>query len=164
MCEGRDTLAAMSIGGVALASSCVYTIRRTQALERCLATDRSGSFVEKKSWTRASSLHTEAVLRGERVPIVFAPAEDSPDWGVNFCAIIADIEIDQGDTAVGKGPTTSYRFVELTRVHPVRPINELRKLSDGKPLSPDFIRPYALCQTPSYVEELLRPVVRPPAA
>jgi hypothetical protein len=154
----------MSTDGAALAASCVYTIRRTHTLERCLGTDRSGSFVEKKAWTRASSLHTEAVGRGERVPIVFAPAEASDNWGVNFCAIIDEIDIDQGDSAFGKGPTTSYRFVELTRVEPVRPITELRKLSDGKPLSADFIRPYALCQTPSYVEELLRPGVRPPVA
>ena len=88
---------------------------------------------------------------------MFAPAEETPEWGVTFCAVIDDIDFDQGDPAFGRGPTTSYRFVDLTRVKPVRPITELNKLSDGKPLSADFIRPYALCRTPAYVHELLRP-------
>jgi hypothetical protein len=144
----------MSSTGTRLAPSWVYAIRRTGALEQCLANGGGGSFVENRAWTRASSLLSEAAQRDERVPIVLAPAEDSSDWRLHFCALIDDIEIDPGDPAFDRRPTTTYRFVGLTRVTPVRPISELRKLSDRKSLSADLIRPYALCKTPAFIGQL----------
>jgi hypothetical protein len=136
---------------------CVYTIRRTEALDRCLADTGSGSFTENKAWKGADQLLTEANGRGERMPIVFSAAEGDIGSALTHWARLTELEIDDGDAAFGRRPKTTYWFTDLTPFTTRRRLSDLRKKSDKKPLSEDFIRPYALCLTPAFIADTSQP-------
>ena len=136
---------------------CVYTIRRTQALDRCLAEGGAGSFVENKAWKGADRLLTESIGRGQRMPIVFSAAEGETGSGLTYWAKLTELEVDDGDPALGRKAKTTYWFTELTPLTGRHRLSDLNKKSDGKPLSEDFIRPYALCLTPAFLEDERQP-------
>ena len=130
----------------------MYTIRRTQALDRSFESRRAGSFIENKAWTGADTLLAEATTRGERMPIVFAAAEGDVGAGLTYWAVLEQLDVDPGDRAFGRKPRTRYSFVELTRLPSGRHLTDLTKKSDGKSLSESYIRPYALCRTPRFLQ------------
>jgi hypothetical protein len=82
------------------------------------------------------------------MPVMFSAAE--ADSGLIYSAVLTDVVVDSGgpDSA---GPETRYSFEGLRPIEPARRLSELRKRSDGKPLSDEFIRPYAIVETPSFV-------------
>jgi hypothetical protein len=79
------------------------------------------------------------------MPIIFAAAEDGPK-GLLYYAMLEGVETDS------LNQTTAYKFTELKEIPARPPLSSLRKKSDGRPLSDDFIRPYSICYTPSFVE------------
>lgn len=123
-----------------LTDNCIYTIRRSRDLEECLANGRRGGFEEQREWKAGKQLLDEARRSGKRLPIIFAPAEDTR-------RLFAWALIDE----IASGPTTSYSFSELQLLAD-RPIKSvLKKARDGTQLNEWFIRPYAICQTPSFL-------------
>ncbi len=56
---------------------------------------------------------------------------------------------------------TTYLFSRLTLIDPPQPITRLTLKCVRRPLSADFIRPYAICLTPPFLRDLLQ---RPPPA
>ena len=127
-----------------LANRCVYTIKLSPDLIEALRAGGSGTFHERTRWATAKQLLAEARRSGERLPIVFAPAE-----GTDRLFGWALLE----DGAVGSGRSTKYSFSAL-RQFKKRPLkSSLTKAKGGKHLDRAFIRPYAICRTPPYLEE-----------
>lgn len=126
-----------------LSSFCIYTIRHSAQLYAQAKT--SGPFVltEGKAWTTGHLLWGQARQSGELMPLIFSAAEDVT--GLIYWATIDDIAIDEEDR------TTTCTYSNVQAVTPARPHSSLRLRSTGRPLSEDFIRPYAICYTPAFL-------------
>ena len=131
-----------------LSPFCVYTIRHSDDLGDDCARGGSGSFIERKRWVGALPLLAAAQKAGQRFPVVFAAAESTDAiTGVGF---IDGLDVSPPDER-GNGTTT----VSFSRLRPLRekhPLSSLRLKSTRKPLSDQFIRNYALCHTPGYLQ------------
>lgn len=123
-----------------LTEFCVYTIKHSADLIEALRAGR-GEFSEQKPWVKAKQLLEDANSLGQRLPIIFAPAEFTRflfAW-----ALLDTVEIDQ-DSA-----STMYTF---SNVRCFSPLKTTLKKQDGNPIAPGFIKPYALCITPPLLE------------
>lgn len=126
---------------------CVYTILHTEKLENVLAQDGSGKFTENKPWISGSRFVLEAKDKGERVPIIFGAAEADAPKGLAYHAILEEVENDEAKS------TATYKFSGLKKVVGDIPLSSLKLKSTNAPLSNEYIRPYAICYTPSFLEE-----------
>jgi hypothetical protein len=125
-----------------LTDLCIYTIKHSDDLRASLAKGGCDTYTERKIWARAKQLLDSAKHSGQRLPILFAPAEGT-------LRLFAWALLDQ----VVPGETSTYSFSEL-RLFVEPPLKTtLRKASDGEPLAEWFIRPYAICHTPPNLEE-----------
>jgi hypothetical protein len=119
-----------------LTDLCVYTIKHSDDLRATLAKGGRDAYKERKKWKRAKQLLDSAKRAGQRLPIIFAPAEETSHL---FAWALLD------DVVPGK--ITTYSFSELRRFRK-RPVKtKLRKARNGEPLASGFIRPYAICNT-----------------
>jgi len=119
---------------------CIYTIKHSDDLRAALKSSGKTTFTEGTHWSKANQLLKEAHDLGQQLPVVFAPAEGTRQlfgW-----ASLDDIKL---------GDVTEYTFSNL-KAFQRRPLKTtLKKHSDGQPVSPDYIRPYLICQTPDYL-------------
>lgn len=122
---------------------CIYTMRHSADLEKQAQSSGPRALVERKAWTTGHLLWQQACRSGEMMPLVFSGAED--DTGLIYWATIHDIAIDEEDR------TTTCGYVDLRAITPARKQSSLRLKSTGRPLSEDFIRPYAICHTPPFL-------------
>jgi hypothetical protein len=99
-------------------------------LEKVIKSGGRAVFKEGKKWVRARRLLDKATESGERLPVIFAPAEAT---GRLFaCALIEEVIVEDD----GPGArSTSYRFSGLTRVGGRRRKCDLVKASNGERLS-----------------------------
>ncbi|HQU46120.1 MAG TPA: hypothetical protein PK867_25125, partial [Pirellulales bacterium] len=121
-----------------LTDQCVYTIRHSSDLKASCADGGSGQYDERKNWQTAKRLLDAAQRSGKRLPIIFAPAERTSrlfGW-----ALIDDIT---------PGTITTYSFSGLQQFENSPAKSTLKKARDGKRLGNRFIRPSAICLTPS---------------
>jgi hypothetical protein len=125
-----------------LTDLCIYTIKHSKHLDATLAKDGRDTYTERKNWARAKQLLDSAKRSGQRLPIIFAPAEETRH-------LYAWALLDE----VMPGETTTYTFSELRRFPEKRLKTTLVKARDGEPLAEKFIRPYAICNTPCYLNE-----------
>ena|ERR1017187_6870898 len=130
-----------------LTKFCVYTIRHSQDLSTASqAVGGRGGYPEKKVWRTAARLLQDARRSGERLPVLFSPAE-----GTRYLyawALLEEIEVRSADK------TTNYSFTDLKLFGAKqRRKSALRKKSNREPLDENFIRPYAICYTPRFVLE-----------
>jgi hypothetical protein len=91
----------------------------------------------------------EARLSGQRLPVVFGCAEGQVIKLV-YCALLDEIVLGRRANEI-----TIYRYSQLKPIEPAQPITLLTLQGKRRPLSADFIRPYALCLTPPFVRDLL---------
>lgn len=131
--------------GETISKFCVYTILHSDTLKAALGNGGRGAATEKHVWITGKKLFNEAGRNGVRMPIIFAAAEDGPK-GLLYYAMLEGVETDS------LNQTTAYKFTELKEIPARPPLSSLRKKSDGRPLSDNFIRPYSICYTPSFVE------------
>lgn len=118
-----------------LAAYCIYTVRHSDELRRQAAQGSRHSLTERNVWKTGSKLWSEAERSGERMPLVFSGADD--ETGLFYWVIINDIKIDY------ENRSTTCSYTDLRDINPRR---------DGKrPLSDDYIRPYAICKTPGFL-------------
>lgn len=127
----------------ALSPFCVYTIRHRQSLDEVYRLGGNDTFEENTSWVTGRRLFLEAKESGMRMPVIFAPADVGDK--LLYYAWLSDVELD--DT----NQTTRYTFTELTPIDSDYPLSSLRLRSSNRSLSEDFIRPYAVCHTPSFI-------------
>ena len=124
-----------------LFSKCVYTIRDSKALADAIAAGGDGEFTEGAKWVTGHRFLEEARLIGQRVPLLFAPAESVV--GVTHWALIEEIALTPNNTTI--------RFSSLQKLQGKHRLSSLVKFSDQKPLSDNFIRPYVPCLTPQFL-------------
>jgi hypothetical protein len=124
---------------VALADLCIYTIKHSDDLVEGL----SDTFHEKKVWATAKRLLEEARGRQEALAVVFSPAEQTRD--IVAWALLEAIDF----TPDG----TDYRFSNMKLLPEPRPRKTTLRKRNGKPVSGNFIRPYAICRRPSFLAE-----------
>lgn len=133
------------MGGYAhgpLSSYCIHTFRHSGELRREAAVGGLHELTERKRWVTGHQLWTEARRTGERMPIIFSGAD--VHTGLFYWAIIEEIILN-GE----KGTACSYS--NLREITPRRKLSELWLRKGNRQLSDDFIRPYAICRTPSFL-------------
>ena len=128
-----------------LSPFCVYTIRHRKDLDEAYRDGKSGEFTENKVWRTGHRLFRQARRNGRRMPVVFACAAVTD--GLLYHAVLSDLMLDEAES------TTSYEFTHLTPIKGDPPLSTLRLRSTDRPLSDDYIRPYAICHTPSFISE-----------
>lgn len=122
---------------------CVYTILHRQRLDDIFQADGTGEAEEKKAWREGQRLFLEARKDGEQMPVLFNAADVG--GGLIYYAFLKDVEVDEGE------PSTKYAFTQLTKLENNPQLSSLKLKSSNRPLSNDYIRPYAVCYTPSFV-------------
>ncbi|KAF5432109.1 hypothetical protein C5S39_04360 [Candidatus Methanophagaceae archaeon] len=127
---------------------CVYTLRKRDNLEFIYRSSGTGTFRENKNWKIGYSLFMDAKERQEKMPILFSAAEESS--GLIYYALLESITINKEHGIY----RTTYSFSHLTPLSDTKPRSSLVLLSTGKPLSNNYIRPYAVCRTPDWLKEI----------
>jgi hypothetical protein len=120
---------------------CVYTIVDGERLVRLAKEIGKHSFIQSKPWVTARNLWQKTSLAKESMPILFGDATNCSRllfWGLltNVCV---------------EGRETTFvvdRLRELSEEHEPQ---ELVLRSSGKYIAPNFIRPYAICLTPHFL-------------
>jgi hypothetical protein len=136
--EGRSRKPGTLDRPVAYTNLCAYTIRHSLALEefgRSAGPHRIPS--KQKAWTTVARLIAEGRREGKIVPVVFAPAEGT--LNIVACGNLLSVET---------GRRNAFTFANLRFLDPPLLKTDL-KLRDGRGLSPDFIRDYAIWRTPA---------------
>lgn len=123
----------------------IYTIVHVDELNRIHEAGGAGTFTEKKGWKTGSQLFREAQQNDMRMSILFADAATTQ--GIIYYAFLTDVQI-MGE---GNQDPTRFSFEGMTPVRPPVANSKLNLRSTGKPLSDDFIRPYAIVHTPTFV-------------
>ncbi len=121
---------------------CIYTIRHQRDLDEVHRSGGNGQFTENTTWTTGNRLFQEAKKKGQRMPVIFASA-DTTDRLI-YSAMLKDVKLNELDS------TTTYEFADLQRITSQHPLSSLRLRSTNRPLSDNYIRPYAICHTPSF--------------
>ena len=85
----------------------------------------------------------EAKKHGQRMPVIFASADVTDK--LLYYAVLSNLVIDEASS------TTSYQFNHLQPVKGDFLLSSLRLRSTNRPLSDNYIRPYAICHTPSFI-------------
>ena len=121
---------------------CVSTIVDRHRLEE-FALKGSGSITERRAWKTAKRLLDEAHKQEKDMPVIFSDAAHNSEhlllWG-----ILKKIDI--------RGDQTTVQFNDAQRVRGNHGRQELTLRSKGRSIKPNYIRPYAICETPLFLE------------
>jgi hypothetical protein len=123
--------------------TCIYTIVSAKTLAEASVCGDAATFTEKKTWVTGYALWQKAVAVNLRMPIVFADAADCSRllyWG-----LLTHVEVDNG-------VSTKYTVDRVRKLPGSHSPQELTLRSTGKKIALGFIRPYAICVTPSFLE------------
>lgn len=126
-----------------LSPFCIYTIRHQKDLDEAFRSGGNGQFTENTTWNTGYRLFLEARKNGQRMPVIFASA-DITDRLIYY-AMLKDVDVNEADS------TTTYEFTGLHQITSHRQLSSLRLRSTGRSLSDNYIRPYAICHTPSFI-------------
>ena len=123
-----------------LTSHCIYTIKHSSDLLE-LSAGGGGRYSVGLCWVTGKKMVDEARISGERVPIIFAPAQATEylfAW-----ALLDDVALRRN--------TTTYSFSSFCFL----PEETYKKKSlirwNGKRLHANYIKHYAICKTPSFI-------------
>jgi hypothetical protein len=119
----------------------IYTIAHPDKLAKAASRKGATKFSEAKPWMTRYDLWSKASAAGEAMTVVFADATDCSRllyWG-----ILTGIEIED--------KTTRYSVKQVRKIKGRHSPQELLLKSTGKAIAPNFIRPYAICRTPSFL-------------
>ena len=125
---------------------CIYTMRKSDNLQYIYLGDGAGKFSEKKIWRTGHALFQQAREENKKMPIFFSAAEEYS--GLIYFAFLESIEI--GDSV------TTYSFSNLNEIDEPKPLSSLKLRSSHRPLSDNYIRPYAICYTPDFLIEWMQ--------
>lgn len=127
---------------------CVYTMRKRDKLDFIYLSGGTDTISENKNWKTCYSLFMEAKERQKKMPILFSAADESS--GLIYYALLESITINKEHGIY----RTTYSFSHLTPLTDTQPRSSLVLHSTGKPLSNNYIRPYAVCRTPDWLKEI----------
>lgn len=127
--------------GPAWSEACIYTILHVDKLAAFHRNGGYGTAREARGWATGQKLFLAARHAGHVMPILFADAADCSR--ILYRAEILAIDVDaQG---------TRYAFQGLRPLAGKHAPQELRLLKTGAHIAPHFIRPYAICRTPGFL-------------
>ena len=138
-----------------LFSYCIYTMKKSDDLEYCYRNGRTGTFSENKSWKTGIRLLAQANKDNILMPILFSAAEEAS--GIIYVGFLSSIEIHEGSKE-----GTTYSFRGMVRLSNPKPLSSLILRDSRKPLSNNYIRPYAVCVTPDALLDWIYECGRPP--
>ncbi len=121
----------------------IYTIRHQRDLDAAYRGSRDGGFTENTTWKTGQKLFLEAKKNNQRMPVIFASADVTDK--LIYYRILSDVQVDETNS------TTKYEFTDLEQITRDLPLSTLKLRSTNRPLSDSFIRPYAICFTPSFI-------------
>ena len=125
-----------------LATYCIYTIRQRDFLdENAEKTDLE--IPEGRPWITGRQLWQEAQEANLAMPVLFADAADTS--GLLYWGLLKQVSV--------AGETTKYTVDQLRRFKLHHLAQELVLRSTDQNIAPNFIRPYAICYTPKFMEE-----------
>jgi hypothetical protein len=121
---------------------CISTIVERRRLEQ-FALKSSANFTERRAWKTAKLLYEQSRKAGASLPVILSDAAyDSEQlllWGV-----LQKLTVD--------GDHTTVHLTGIQRVHGSHGRQELTLRSSGKAIKPNFIRPYAISETPEFLK------------
>ena len=126
-----------------IAEDCVYTIVHKDILAEAARKGGPSTFTENKPWVTGFARWQRALKDGLSMAVLLGDATDCSKliyWG-----ILTKIQIGEEGT--------NYTVDHLRRFAKQRKPQELVLRKSGKNIAPNFIRPYALCRTPSFIVE-----------
>lgn len=123
--------------------SCIYTISQINKLNVIAAGRGSGTLTESRQWISGRRLLGESQKANLALPVLFADATDCSR--LLFWAVLTRIDV--------SGEGTRYTFSGLRPIPGHRVPQDLVLLSTARKIAPGFIRPYALCKTPAFLDE-----------
>jgi len=125
-----------------LSENCVYTALAKTRLDEF---ESSESVTVGSRWVKAERL-LEKIKNSEIVmPVLFSDA--SADMtNLYYWAILTDIQVGESET--------NYRFEGLSRLDKGHKKQDLILLSTGRTIAPGFIKAYAVCKTPAWLDKL----------
>jgi hypothetical protein len=127
---------------IPLAATCVYTILHPDRLSEAAKLRGPSTFVVRQRMVTALDMFQSAKAVGEDVPVLFGDATNTRR--LVYWARLTGINVGDEDTHYS--------------VFPVRPLppghrpQELVLLSTGQRIAMGFIRPYAICRTPGFLQ------------
>ena len=125
-----------------LSDNCIYTIADAKGLAKAAIGGGAVSFAEKKAWVTGFSLWQAAAAAHLQMPVLFADATDCSRllyWG-----LLEKIQIERDGT--------KYSVDRIRKLKGSHRPQELVLRSTRKTIAPGFIRPYAICVTPTFLE------------
>ena len=122
---------------------CVYTIVNGEVLDSVALDRRSLIHTERKRWVTAASYLSDAKSKDEHIPVLLGDARDCSKllyWG-----LLKKIEVHETGT--------TYEVDLLRPFLSGHAPQELVLSKSEEHIAPGFIRPYALCRTPAFLDE-----------
>lgn len=119
----------------------IYTIAHPDKLAKAASRKHVVSFHEERAWKTGYLLWIKAKAAGSEMSVVFGDATDCSRllyWGILTGVIIED-------------KTTRYSVKQMRKIKGRHSPQDLALKSTGKNIAPNFIRPYAICRTPSFL-------------
>ncbi len=149
---------------------CIATIVTAKAIEALLEASGEGNYRDEHPWLVARDLLAAAQAAEQALPIMFASlADDGSPAAFTHWSVIRDIDV----VELHRGQwDTRCAFGTLAPVNPIwEPIDSLLIKASSEqmeresreairvsrqPLDEHHIHPYAICETPAFIEEALR--------
>jgi hypothetical protein len=121
---------------------CVYTIKDGKELSRLAKEGVEYPFKEQKKWKTTHNLWHQAHVAKQGMPVLFGDAADCSR--VLYWGFLTDVEV--------RDDFTTFSVDRLRRLAGEHAPQELVLRSSGKRIAPNFIRPYAICRTPDFLD------------
>jgi len=124
-----------------LTKDCVYTIVEGSQLDRLFEDGHEVHREQRKPWSTAEKLFHDALAANKDLPIIFGDAAHCSRllyWG-----LLKDIHLQNG--------ATSFAVDRLRKIRGKHKTQELVLRSSQRKIAPNFIRPYAICVTPHFL-------------
>jgi hypothetical protein len=120
---------------------CIYTTKKKADLISAIQGGGKGTYSIKTRMVSAASLLERCKSRGLALPVIISDA-----------AICMNLVARGVLTSVVVGEDgTDYSFENLTRIRGGHKLSDLRLALNGKNISEDFIRAYAICHRPGFI-------------
>lgn len=98
---------------------------------------------EQKTWINGERLWDRPCRKGMLMPVVFSGAEAETRFD-----LLGNSSTSGSMNQAGRRSAPTFRLKPIT---PARAKSSLRLRVGNRPLSEDFIRPYAICHTPDFL-------------
>lgn len=142
---------------------CIATVTSAKAIKTLTKGDQGGTYRSEHPWYVAQDLWRAAQELDQRVPLLFA-VQDGNTIAFTHCGFITSVEVLAKQLG---GFDSACRFTRLMPMHPIwqdidsvalKPASEQLERERREALhlhrfhlTPQLIRPYAICETPPFL-------------